>query len=282
MKQKKYEKIVVLDSLTGVLIAPFLIKYYNNRFIYDIRDYSYENNIIYKYLEKFLIKKSYFTSVSSRGFLSFLPENNNYVFTHNTTLEELKLESSYKKRIKEKINFVWLGSVRYLKHQSGIIEKLSRDGRFNIIFHGIGPELDDFKEYVKKNKLPNVCFTGKYSNAEKAFLLARADIINNSYENTYGTKFAISNKFYDGIVYHIPQLVECNCYKEALIKEYPVGIALSPNDDSFAEKLFQYHRNLDENKFNKACDDLRKKVNKEEINCIRRITLFFNDTKVEI
>lgn len=274
ISQKNYEKIILLSSLSGILLYDVVLKKYRRNYIFDIRDYSYEKIGLYYLMEKKLIENSWFTTISSKEFQSFLPKSNRYLYTHNMEIEPFDRKRIFLKRKKEKLNFVWLGALRYFNHQAKIIEKLDQDGRFNIIFHGTGPEKQLFENFVQERKLRNVKFTGRYNNADKEKLLEEADIINNSYETSMETKYAVSNKFYDGIQYHIPQLVECNSYKARLIEQYPVGIAIDVSEAGFSEKLYEYYESMKEDKFNQACDDLLQRFLLEENYCIKKIKEF--------
>lgn len=272
--KKNYSKLILLSSLSGILIFDLIDKKYKGKYLFDIRDYSYEKIKLYYFLEKRIIRYSALTTISSKGFLKFLPKNENYIFTHNISLMDCGQKKKFIKTFHKKINFVWIGAVRYFEHQSKIIEKLDRDGRFNIIFHGSGSELELFRSFVKKRNLKNVSFTGSYCNTNKGKILEKADILNNSYTMKLGTKYALSNKFYDGIIYHIPQLVECDCYKAELLKKYPIGIGLDINDEYFAEKLYRYYNNINENEFNKTCEKLLEEILSEEKKCMLKIEKF--------
>ena len=275
--KRNYTKLILLSSLSGMLIFDLIGKKYKNKYLYDIRDYSYEKIKLYYLIEKKVIRNSALTTISSKGFLEFLPLNEKYIYTHNMSLTDCKQKKKFVKTTQRKLNFVWMGAVRYFEHQSKIIEKLDKDGRFNIIFHGSGPELELFKSFVKERDLKNVSFTGRYQNTDKEKLLEKADILNNSYTiKKIRTKYALSNKFYDSIIYHIPQLVEEGCYKAELLKNYSIGIALDINDEYFAEKLYQYYRNINENEFNRSCDKLLEELVIEEKQCIRAIQEFLN------
>lgn len=274
IQMKQYEKLILLSSLSGMLIFDLIYKKYQGRYLYDIRDYSYEKIKLYYLIEKCIIHNSALTTISSKGFMKFLPLNEKYIFSHNISLDECQQTKKFIKKNKSKLNFVWLGAVRYFEYQFKIIEKLDKDGRFNIIFHGVGPELELFKNFVKRKKLNNVQFTGMYKNTDKKRLLEEADILNNSYTIKLGTKYAVSNKFYDGMIYHIPQLVECKSYKAEILKSFPIGIALDAEDEHFADKLFEYYNNINEDEFNRACEILLSKVVTEEKQCIRAIKNF--------
>lgn len=271
IQNKSYDRLILLSSLTGVMLLPQLLSKYKNNYIFDIRDYSYEKNVLFYYAEKIVIDNSRFTTLSSKGFNSFLPKSSKYIYTHNMDLNDMKQTYSMRKNNSGRLRFVWMGSVRYLEHQKHIIDKLDADGRFDIIFHGIGPELDMFKKCAEEHGWKNVVFTGKYSEEDKTELLMDADILNNSYLIKMGTKYAVSNKFYDGLIFKVPQLVEKDSYKENIIGKTNIGIALHIQDVDFAEKLFQYYQNIDVSAFNEECDSLLQQYKTEEENCIEKI-----------
>lgn len=267
LKEKKYDKLILLSTLSGVFIANELIRKYKNRYIFDIRDYSYEHNWIFYNIEKIVIKNSKFTCISSEGFKNFLPKEFNYITTHNFNKVEMKYRKMLKKKeYGEPLNLVWNGAVRYYDHQKEIIARLKNNPRFNIIYHGSGPHLDQFKKFCEDNKIKNVTFTGEYNNEDKAKLLEDADILNNSYKikNMNKVKYAISNKYYDGMIFGIPQIVETETFKSKKISKKYLGIDLDIMDEKFGEKLYEYYFSINVEKFNQACDQELKKVLEED------------------
>lgn len=276
LEEKKYDKLIILSTLSGMIIVEKLLSVYSEKYIFDIRDYCYEKFLPFYIIEKNIIFHSAFTTISSEGFCEFLPQNYSYVLSHNVA--ECNKESSRKFKVKEtgKINVVWLGMVRYFDQQKELINKLSQDGRFSLLFYGEGIELEEFKKYVQEKKLKNVYFYGAYNNSDKALLLEKADIINNCYAINIETKYAVSNKFYDGIFYHIPQLVEPETFKAELVKKYNIGIALNPKEETFADKLYEYYIGIDEDRFNNSCMELKQVLLEEEEYSRKRMQLFLD------
>ena len=262
LKRNRYNKLVILSSLTGILLFPELIRY-KNRYIFDIRDYSYERFIPYFMAERMIIKNSAFTTISSAGFRHFLPVYP-YLYNHNLSVGgDHRKKFCLKKRNSGKIKVVWMGALRYFDHHVKIIEKLSMDGRFELFFHGEGPQYRMYEEYMSGHSWPDVHFTGRYDNRRKLDLILEADLLNNSYEHCYETLYALSNKFYDGAVYRVPQFTEAGTYKAALVEKFSIGIALDVDEPDFAEKLYRYYMGIDETAFDKGCNRLLKIVNKQ-------------------
>ncbi|MBX0357722.1 hypothetical protein [Halobacillus sp. Nhm2S1] len=277
IKTNGYEKIIILDTLSGILISKLLQREYKKKYIFDIRDYSYEKIESFFRVEKKVIDSSYFTCISSEGFKKFLPKDYNYIMAHNFNYNNLSISSNFVKKKKgEKLNIVWIGSVRYYEHQKKIISKLKNDSRFHLIFHGAGPYLDKLFEYTNQEGVKNITFTGFYNNEDKASLLLDADIINNSYdpEVGYAVKYAISNKYYDGVIFKIPQLVEVGTYKDNKVKDSGVGFSIDVNNDNFANILYDHYFNINERKFNENCNLELKKFTSEDSDYIKGIKGF--------
>ena len=276
LKKNNHEKIVALSTLTGVFLGKFLYKK-KGQYIFDIRDYSYEHIRPFYNIEKKVIKNSFFTAISSAGFMSFLPKHD-YVIAHNFNRNDIVSGAKFEKT-DSKINFVWNGVVRYFEFQRYYLDALKNDPRFTIVFHGDGPELDLYRDYCSENEFTNVFFTGSYNNADKMKLLSDAHILNNCYGYTQGAgnklKYAVSNRFYDGMIYHIPQLVEPEGFKSEWTDRSGIGVAFSLNDD-FADKLYEYYNNLDEQSFDLACEIELNHVIEEDNRYIEMIDNFIN------
>lgn len=274
LRANDHDRIVALSTLTGVFLGRYL---YNNkgRYIFDIRDYSYEHIGPFYHIEKKVIENSAFTAISSAGFKAFLPKYN-YVIAHNFNRKDVVGERRFSKNSGH-INFVWNGVVRYFEFQKAYLDALKNDSRFTIVFHGDGPELDMYKQYCSDNNFQNIVFTGSYNNSEKAILLENANILNNCYGYTQGAgnklKYAVSNRFYDGMIYHIPQLVEPEGYKPKWAEKAGIGVSYAP-DQGFADKLYNYYMSINAEIFDQACEAELKKVIGEDDRYIRMIDDF--------
>jgi len=272
LKKNHCEKIIALSTLTGVFLGHFL---YKKDYIFDIRDYSYEHIAPFYWIEKKVIENSTFTAISSAGFKAFLPQHD-YIIAHNFNRNDIVPGAMFRKS-EGKINFVWNGVVRYFEFQKAYLNALKNDPRFNIVFHGDGPELDLYKQYCENNGFTNVIFTGAYSNKDKAILLEDAHILNNCYGYTYGAgnklKYAVSNRFYDGIVHHIPQLVEPEGFKPSWANKSGLGVSFPP-DKEFADRLYEYYIGIDEKLFDVICTRELQKVLADDDVYIKKIDEF--------
>ena len=273
----KYKKLIVLSTLSGIVSFEILISKYRKNYLFDIRDYSYEHNRLFYLIEKSIIRNSDFTCISSDGFREFLPSEYDYVNVHNFNRKDIEKKDFFRKKTKtEPLNLVWMGAVRYFNHQKLVLDALQNDFRFNIVYHGSGADLEEYINYCSAKNIKNVTFTGAYDNSSKSKLIESADIINNSYLTSkfMEVKYAVSNKYYDGLIYKIPQLVEKGTYKYNKAKANGVGIGLNPNDKFFGDKLFEFYHSLDERIFTENCKVELEQIIKEDDEFICKIEKF--------
>ncbi len=272
LKKSKSDGLILLSTLTGVLLFD-KIKKYNKRYIFDIRDYSYEHITIFREIEKKIINNSYFTAISSKGFRAFLPEHD-YIIAHNFNRNEMIENPKFKKQ-NLPLKLVWNGTVRFFDFQKRYLDALKNDDRFQLVYHGSGTDLEKYKEYCANNDIHNVIFTGAYDNKDKVRLLKDAAILNNCYGGRDGDqlKYAISNRYYDGLLYHIPQLVETDDYKAEVTSKCGVGISLNAGS-TFADELFAYYENIVADEFDIACTKALEDVIKEDNKYINKIDEF--------
>lgn len=279
LKSHKTDGLVLLSTLTGVLLFDKLSKY-KKKYIFDIRDYSFEKYGFFRYLEKGVIDKSYFTAISSKGFKAFLPEHD-YIIAHNFNRTEM-IELPQFNKTEGVINFVWNGTIRFFDFQKYYIDALGNDSRFMLVYHGKGEHLEKFKVYCEEKGITNVKFTGPYDNSKKYELLKDAHILNNCYGGRYGDelRYAISNRFYDGLIYCIPQVVEEGGYKASVVEA--LGVGLPKNADSgFADYLYNYYMSLDKTQFEEKCRKALEEIIGEDDVYISGIKRFASDIAKE-
>lgn len=272
LKECKPDRLILLSTLTGVLLFDKIKKYQKN-YIFDIRDYSYENLSVFRKIEKKIIDGSFFTAISSKGFKAFLPEHD-YVIAHNFNRNEMIDCPKFIRQTKP-LKLVWNGTVRFFDFQRQYIDALKNDDRFQLVYHGSGTDLEKYKKYCADNDIRNVVFTGPYNNRDKYKLLKDAAILNNCYGGRDGDqlRFAISNRYYDGLLYHIPQLVETGGYKADVTTKSGVGISLDAGSN-FADELYEYYQTISANDFDLACSTALEEVIEEDNIYIEKIDEF--------
>lgn len=256
--KEKFDFIIALDSLPGILIFDKLKKYYYNKFIFDYRDSSYEKLFFFKYIVQKLIDNSYTTFMSSDGFRKYFSNDSQRKIktSHNLLVDSLNhREDKEKYEIKsEKIRIAFWGFIRDEKINIEIIKKISLDGRFELHYYGREQQTAlNLKKYVVERNIKNIFFHGEYNPEDRYRFILQTDIIHNVYFDD-NMMLAMGNKYYDGIIFKIPQICMENSFMGEKVVQAKVGLACNPYLDCFTDKVFDYYKNLDKDNFNKNCD----------------------------
>ncbi len=270
LKNESFDFVFVLHSLTGVLVADILKKRYKGRYIFDYRDVTYEGFAPFKKIVATLTKNSSATFVSSDRFRQFLPfDCEKKIFTsHNLLLDSLnhRDERTLYGIPSDKIRVAFWGFIRHEEINKEIIKKFSTDDRFELHYYGREQQIAlNLKAYAKEINAKNVFFHGEYVPEERYNFVRSTDIIHNVYSNTETPSAinAMGNKYYDGIIFGIPQL----CFENSLMAEKAVaagvGLACNPFDEDFTDRVFSYYNNLNKKEFNESCELETEKIMEE-------------------
>lgn len=260
INSNKYKKLIVFTSVPAIMIFDILLRKYKNNYILDIRDYTHESNKFYYQMEKNIIDNSFCTVISSKGFLSFLPESSKYTLTHNI------MEDSYVPRKidllhKNHLSIGYVGSIRYYNANTLLMDQLKNDNSYSLDYYGTFSQNCNLQEYADNNSIENVSFHGRYINSDKAMIYQGIDIINSVYgTESLETTTLTPNRLYDGALYGCPIIVSKHTYLEELVKEYKLGFAVDLNKDNLKELLEKYIAEFNEEEFNTNRQLFLKKV----------------------
>ena len=266
LKKEHFDRIIVLHTLPAVLIADKLLFRYRERFIFDYRDYTYEDYVLFKIVIGKLVKNSYATFVSSDAFRSALPKLEKIYTSHNLLVDSLdhKDVRSEQNRNHKPLRIAFWGFIRHEKINKEIICKLGGDARFELHYYGREQKTAWYlKDLAKNEGFSNVFFHGTYLPQARYEFASQTDLIHNMYENDAGTRRAMGNKYYDGIIFRIPQLCTVNSYMGDRITKENVGLAVDACSECFAEQIEDYYGKIDWDEFNRACDAAAENVVKE-------------------
>lgn len=264
IKEIKPDRVISLHTLPGILLFDILTGKYKRRYIYDYRDFTYENIPAFRYMVSQLVKKSSATFVSSDGFRKYLPKKcDNKIFTsHNITNDLIERNMLFHKRNSQEVLRVgFWGIVRNEKFNKQIIFRLANDKRFELHFFGKEEKVvENLKKYcVEEIASNNVFFHGAYQPDDRYTFCNYIDIIHNMYSDN-NMMIAISNKMYDGIFLCIPQICFVGSYMGQIVEKRHVGLALNPFDNDFNDMLYDYYNSLSGESFMNACNMAQKEI----------------------
>lgn len=272
IREEKFDFIIVLHSLPGVVTVDILKKQFKNRFIFDYRDSTYEGFAPYKKIIGSLVENSYATFVSSDAFRVFLPENCSHkIYTsHNLLTDSLshRDERDINGIESEKIRIAFWGFIRHEEVNREIIKKIGADERFELHYYGREQQTaGNLKHYVTEKGIGNVFFHGEYKPEDRYLFVRETDIIHNIYYDS-NTRYAMGNKYYDSIIFRIPQLCFEGTFMAECSEKYGIGIGCNPYDEDFTEKIYSYYKDVAvTDSFKVACDnELSRVLNEVDFN----------------
>lgn len=266
IKNTEYSKIIILTTVPGIFIFDILMKKYKRNYMFDIRDFTNENNFIYYFLEKKIIYNSCYTAISSSGFKTFLPDKKEYLKVHNiSNLADISEEvSNINKKDKLLIGFV--GNVRYEQENELLISKLKNSLKFEMAYWGKVNKDFNIESIKKRTNAKNVSFFGKFSNEEKSIIYKKIDFINAIYgSDGLEVTTAIPNRFYDALIFKKPIITSKGTFIGELVQKYNLGISVDIINDNIEDMILYYLKNFDAEIFLKTCDNLlREYLNDQE------------------
>lgn len=266
LMREHYDLLIILHSLCGMMIYD-LLRFKKLKYILDYRDSTYESkNRLFAKIVSSLAEHSEATFVSSDSFRRFLPEKcSNKIFTSHNLLEDSLRHRDYEKEQSDKIRLAFWGFIRHIEINRQIIESVSKDNRLEL--HYYGREQKDalaLKAFAKSIRADNVYFHGEYIPEDRYTFAARTDLIHNIYSVAdENMAMAMGNKYYDSIIFRIPQICQIGSFMGQMSENGGVGIELDPYDINFCNGIVNYYQGLDKRAFNKACDNELDRVLKE-------------------
>lgn len=267
LKHNSYDKIIVLHTTPGLTLLDYLIRKYKGRYLLDFRDVSYEYIPVYRKLVGILSRNSAMTFVSSNAFRKFLPSEENVFTIHNYLEDSLNHKMIRKQSTRERdvLRVSYWGLVRQVDVNKKIMDALGNDSRFELHYYGRMQQAGrEMEEYAQHKGYTNVYFQGAYMPAERYEFAKNTDLIHNVYDCGHTTGNAMGNKYYDGLIFGIPQICTVDSQMGDVISEWKVGTVISLEDNAIADKLWEYYQNINWNNFETNCTSALNIVLREQ------------------
>lgn len=264
---KKMRKILASSNkddiyvCRGILtLALLLLLTFNKKrnIYYDIPDLL-ENKKILPKIEKFLLYKCTKIILASRFFLNFYKkyEKKILVLENYPSKEmynlDLKLKFNFQKKGKKIVSFI--GFIRYFDVLKNLVE-IIKDKEIDLLFFGSGIDEEKLKNYCQHKKINNVYFFGEYNYKELNLFYNISDYIWASYDYRIdNVKYAISNKFYENILYEKIGIYSKNTLLGDYVLEKKIGLVV----DCFNKKeLSNFFDSLLNNDYQEIKNNIKK------------------------
>ena len=274
IKKERYTHLIILTTLPGVLLNKILLKEFKNKYILDIRDYTYEKYEFYKKIVDELVDKSYFTAISSKGFMKFLNKNKKIIPCHNISNLEYGVDICDDLKNKKSITIGFVGAIRYFKQDCKLINCLANSEKYILSYIGKFNIDCNLKDYCKKNNINNVIFKGEFKNEDKPLIYRKIDLINSIYGcKGFEVTTLLPNRLYDGVIFKKPIIASKRTFLGELVEKFSIGIAVDLNKN-VSEDITIFINNFNDKKFIRACDNFLSIAQKEQQVFINRICDF--------
>ena len=258
VRKNKYNKLIVFGPQIAIFISAFLNKYYKNRYVFDYRDLSIEQKCIFKRTFKKVLNNSYLNVISSPGFKKYLPHGYEYILSHNFNINVVKevLANEDKTSIcLDRINVLTIGGIRDYSSNIEVVKSLANKNPFYLEFIGKGVAADMIKSYAMEHRITNIEFKGYYPKEKEAEYIRQATFLNIYYPKKPSHDTALSNRFYNALIYRKPMIVTSDTVQGDYVESYQLGLSIE-NCDSLDNKINEYVENFDAKLFSAKCNEL--------------------------
>lgn len=265
--QNDYERLIVFGPQIGIFINHFLTKRYKKRYVFDYRDLSIEQKNIFKIPFLSVLKNSFANVISSPGFVQCLPKRFNYLLSHNFDITKVTKAIEEQTSIEynhDVVNVLTIGGIRDYESNISVVNALCNKTDFKMSFVGKGIAADRIKEYVVKNDIKNVEFEGYYPKEKEGDYIQRCSMLNIFYPKIQSHSTALSNRFYNSLIYKKPMIVTSNSTQGDYVEKYGLGLSLD-NCSNLDEKINKYLSNFNYKEFIGRCNELLELFLKDTI-----------------
>lgn len=256
LKKERYDRLVVFSAQLGIGLLQTLLRKYKGRYIFDYRDLSVEQRI--KYPFKKLLEGSYMNVISSPGFKRALPQGYDYNICHNFNIsiaEKAVHEINTGEWRTGKKRILTIGGIRDYDANVEVINAIKDSDVYSLSFVGRGESSEPLSNYCKEKGVSNVSFVGFYKKEEEAGYIKDADFINIFYPRRLTHDTAVSNRFYNSLIYKKPMITTANTTQGDYAANYGLGVALE-DCNGLIYSLASFQKENDFASYSKRCNEL--------------------------
>lgn len=278
---RNYNRLIIFGPQIGIIMARYLRKKYKNNYIFDFRDLSIEQYRIFRPRFKALLANSAFNVISSPGFKRYLPEGNHYIISHNFDIDSCKDVLSKKKYTplpNNPIIILTIGGIRDYSSNSEVIHNLCNQENMMISFVGKGSCATQLKKYGDYLNCRNISFEGFYPKEKEKEYILSCTFLNIFYPKIKSHSSALSNRFYNALVYKRPMIVTSNSIQGDYVEQNNLGLSLE-TCDGLADKIKKWIQENDFNTFCHRCDVLLNEFITEQESFIHQVEAFVTKEK---
>lgn len=276
LRDEDFDLVVFSTLQIALLFYDMLLRKYKGKYIYDVRDPWFESKAFIHEMSDHIVKNADTVFISSEAFKKWLPEDEKIVVTHNVRFQdcekyEYELSNTEIER-KDVIRIVFWGITREVKTNIKFIDVIANDPRFQLEYYGV--LLEESKaifEYCKDKGIRNVAYKGTFPKDGRVQIARNTDLIHDIYmgeKENYDTR--VFNKYYDGIVFEIPQITYCGGFTGECVEQYGVGVSISLSEGD-ADRIYKYYKSINRELFHQNCVAEQRRIQREMDNARERL-----------
>ena len=257
VSRERFDRLIVFGPQISCLLFSLLIRW-KGKYIIDYRDLSIEQKPGLKQLFSLLVKWSFANVISSPGFSRCLPKAD-YLISHNFNVDVVKealggQNYSSNFHVDDEIDVLTIGGIRDYSSNIEIVKSLANKKGFSCRFVGKGLAENEIRNYCDNNGIKNVHFSGFYRKEEEPGFIISSTFMNIYYPRIITHDTAMSNRFYNSLIYKRPMIVTQDTTQGDYVVKYGLGVAIK-DGTGLAEKI-QAFLETDYSEYCRRCNDL--------------------------
>ena len=257
VKENGFDRLIVFGPQMTCLLSPFLIRKFKGRFMIDYRDLSIEQKPGLRQLFALMTKMSYANVISSPGFVRCLPKRD-YYLSHNFDVDAVKKAIGLRDVVgfgpSGNIDVLTIGGIRDFSSNVEVVKSLADENGFTVRFVGRGGGATQLAAYCEEHGIKNVSFEGFYQKHEEPGYVKSSTFMNIFYPRVITHDTALSNRFYNSLIYRKPMIVTKDTIQGDYAEKYNVGVALV--DCSDLKNALKTFIQQNYNAYAERCDNL--------------------------
>lgn len=238
-----YELVITWQTSMAYLLYDVLLGKYRRKYIINIRDYISEQKPVFRRMIKCLVANSALNTISSEGFLDFLPKSD-YCLIQSVNEDIIEAKVPVHSKSEEIIRIGYVGTCRYFDENFALIDRLANDKRFELWFCGANSEV--LQKYADEKNINNVFSIGVFDRSETLKLLRSCDMINSCFgASDLANITLIPIRLFSALSQGLPVIASTGTYLSRLLEHEHLGISVDTKDDGIGDVLFNYFNNVD-------------------------------------
>lgn len=258
----KPDKIIFIPTQAGILLPKRFFRKMDGNYYFDYRDPGYEKYGFYRRRVMNMVRHSFATAISSRGFLNVLEPSNKYVLAHNGYTYQAKKPVPISEKPPYRIASI--GTLRTPEFVWNEIAPFIHDERFEVHLYGTGDErtVRYLQETIGKEAIKNVYYHGTFRNEELPSIINGADALLVYYLSKIDGLYHMPDRLYLGLEYSKPMIANAATYCSRYLVENDVGYGINPMKPDLGS-LSKFLSTVNPSTIYKNCSACLKQIEKD-------------------